>query len=171
MCVETAIDTPIWRQHKGDFRKNKTLVTVASGPSRSSATPDRDAFGAPLGEWDDETGVLRRDPLLRGLDDELEEVGVAQPGHLGHQVELAVPAPAGVRIDLEEPDLAFAIGAEIEAGIVAAAEPLEQDVRVIDDFAARFLVEPRLAVADLCPVGRAGHPFGFVGQNARQLRV
>ena len=103
--------------------------------------------------------MLRRDPFLSGLDDQLYEIGVAQPRHLGHQIELAVPAPAGVWVDLEEPDLAFAIGAKIKAGIVATAEPLEQNVRIIDNLASRFLVEPGLAIADLRPLGRVGDPF------------
>jgi len=76
MCVETAIDTPIWRQHKSDFRKNETFVTVSATRQRSAAFGG-DALCAPLGEWDDETGVLRRNPLLRGLDDKLHEVGVS----------------------------------------------------------------------------------------------
>ena len=71
MCVETAIDTPIWRQHKGDFGKNETFVTVSAARSRRSAAFGGDELCAPLGEWDDETGVLRCNPLLRGLDDEL----------------------------------------------------------------------------------------------------
>ena len=115
--------------------------------------------------------MLRGDSFLGRFDDQLQKIGIAQPGQLGHQIELAVPAPAGVRVDLEQPDLALRVGAKIEAGIVAAAEPLEQDVRIVDDLAARFFVEPRLAVADLRPVGRVGDPFRLVGQQLRQRRV
>jgi hypothetical protein len=99
----------------------------------------------PLGERDHKAGVLRRDPFLGGLDDQLQQVGVAQARHLGHQIELAVPAPAGVRVDLEQPDLRVHIGAEIEPGVVSAAE----NFRIIDDLARCLLVKERLPVAYL----------------------
>ena len=47
-------------------------------------------------------------------------------------LHLAVPAPARIGIDLEQLDLALGVGAEIEARVVAAAEPLEQARGVVD---------------------------------------
>ncbi len=127
--------------------------------------------GAAFGKGDDKAGALRGDPLLRRLDDQPQQVRVAQPRDFGHQIELAVPAPAGVRVDLEQFHLAGRIGAKVKAGMIATAEPLEKDVGIIGNPPPRILVEPRLAIGDLRPLRRIGEPFRFVGQEPRQRRI
>ena len=117
-----------------------------AGPLRIIAA---DGTGrAALRQGNDEPGASRRDALLRRLNDQAQQVGVTEPSHFGHQVELAIPAPAGVRIDLEQFDLARRVGTEIEPCVVAAAEPFEQDLRIVGQFAAGVLVERRLAIGD-----------------------
>src|SRR5215472_193706 len=128
-------------------------------------------LSAALGERDDKARMLRRDPILCTLDDQLQEFRIAQSGHLGHQVELAVPTPAWVWIGLEQFDLPLGICAKIESRIISAAEPLEQNIRVVDNFPSGFLVYPRLAIDNLRPIRGVGDPFGFIWQKARQLGV
>ena len=110
-----------------------------------------------LGERDNEAGAAGDDAFLSGLDDQSQEVAVAQPCHLGHQVQLTVPAPARIGIDFEQLDLAFCIGAKIKAGIVATAQPLAPVMESSMD-----LVPPCLSAAELDMVRVAPPPVSEV---------
>src|SRR5260370_37038558 len=68
----------------------------------------------------------KRKPMLRRLQDEAQEVEVTQPCEARHDVELSIPAPSGVRVDLEQLYPAIRIGSEVDAGIVPATQALEQ---------------------------------------------
>ena len=89
----------------------------------------------------------------------------------GHQVDLAVPAPARIGVDLEQLDLAAGVGAEIEARVIAAAEALEQARRVLDHLLLLDLGEVRLLVAHLRPVVAFGLPLRFVAEDLGQLGI
>ena len=67
-----------------------------------------------------------------GQQDLPQQLRIAHALEAGHDVHLAVPAPARIGIDLEQLDLALGIGAEVEAGVVAAAQPLEQARGAVD---------------------------------------
>src|SRR5690606_11602684 len=100
-----------------------------------------------------------------------EKLRVAHALEAGHDVELAVPAPARVRVDLQELDLAVGIGAEVEAGVVAAAEALEQTRRVLDELRLDVVRQVRLVIADLRPVGAVRLPLRLVAEDLRQAGI
>src|SRR6185312_4272262 len=153
--------------------KSPKLCRCAAG--KAAARLDGE-YGSSLVDGDSlgrgqQKGTLCRYALLRRLEDELQHVRIPQPGDGRHHVELAIPAPARVRVDLEQLDLTLAIGTEIEAGVVAAAQPLEQDVRIVDQLAPGILVELGFAVLDLRPIGRIGDPFRLISQELWQVAV
>ena len=77
----------------------------------------------------------------------------------------------GFGIDLQQLDLAFRVGTEIEARVVAASQPLEQARGTVDHLLLLLIGQRRLAILDLGPIGAVGLPFEFVAQNLRQLLV
>src|SRR3546814_18219446 len=66
------------------------------------------------------------DTVLRRFKDEAQEVGVAQAVECRHEVELAVPAPAGFGVDLEQLRRPGGVGAEIAAGEIGRASGRER---------------------------------------------
>ena len=100
----------------------------------------------------------------------MQQLRVPHALEAGHDVELAVPAPTGVRIDLEQFDLALRIGAIVEPGVVAATEPLEQAGRVLDQLLLDVIRQRRLVVADLGPVGAVRLPLRLIAEDLRQVR-
>ena len=51
---------------------------------------------------------------MGGLQNESEEVGVAEVREGRHDVHFTVPAPAGIGVDLQELDDAVGVGAEVD---------------------------------------------------------
>src|SRR5690606_18810740 len=109
--------------------------------------------------------------LFRGGEDLAQKLRVPHALEASHAVELAVPAPARIRIDLQQLDLAVGIGTEVEAGVVAAAEALEQSRRVLDELRLDVIRQVRFVIADLRPVRTVRLPFRLVAEDLRQAGV
>ena len=104
-------------------------------------------------------------------DDAPQKIGIALPGETRHQGELAIPAPAGMGTDRQQLDLAVGGGADVEPGIVAAAEPGEEPPHLVGEALLDRFRQLGLPIGDLARIGRLRIPFRGIGEDARQGAV
>jgi len=107
--------------------------------------------------------------LLCGPNNGFEHLRVTHAGKSRHFGQMAVPAPSGIRIYLQELRILISIQPPIEPGIIPTFEAFRKHGAPFDQGLLRLIRQVHGRGLDL-PIGGIGAPLCFISANSWEMR-